>query len=156
MENEKSFLEEVMIWNELLQIIVGCILVYIAINDFKTHKITNWALLTLLAVGLGATWQQPLTIFDRIIGTLLNGTPLLIISMIKPKAFGGGDIKLAAIAGAMLGGGEGLVAQGTAFITGGIYSAVTLITGRAKRNDKFPFGPFICIGIAYCIYFVNS
>ena len=142
--------------NVLLQIIAGCILIYITFNDFKTHKITNRSLLSLIAVGLGASWQQPLSIVDRIIGTLLSGAPLLIISMIKPKTFGGGDIKLAAIAGALLGGEEGIIAQGVAFIAGGIYSAVTLVIGRAKRNDKFAFGPVICIGIVYCIYFVNS
>lgn len=145
-----------MMWNVLLQLIAGCILFYIAINDFKTNKITNRSLLMLLTVGLGATWKQ-ISITERVMGVLLSGAPLLIISMIKPKTFGGGDIKLASVAGGILGYVHGLMSLGIGFLTGGIYSAILLISDRAKKgSDKFAFGPFICIGIVYCIYFVNS
>ncbi len=141
---------------KLFNILLGCMLIYIAIIDLRTQKITNRSLVTLLAAGLGATWQQPLTIVDRVAGILLSGAPLLIISIIRPGAFGGGDIKLAAIAGALLGYEKGLVAQGAAFITGGVYSVAMLITGRVKRKDQFAFGPFICLGIGICIFFANK
>ncbi len=145
-----------MIWNVVLQILLGCILIYIAIIDLKTHKITNRALIILMIIGLGVTWQHPITIVERIVGTVLSGGPLLIISMIRSGAFGGGDIKLAAVAGALLGYGKGLIALGTAFLTGGVYSAAMLIVGKVKRYDQFAFGPFICMGIGICIFFANK
>lgn len=136
------------------KVLLGFILIYIAIKDCKTHKITNWSLLILLAVGMGATWQQPLTIMDRIIGTVLCGAPLLIISMMRPGAFGGGDIKLLAIAGGLLGWRGGLLALCAGFLSGGLYSAIMLATGKMKRKDQVALGPFLCLGIA--ILFVNK
>ena len=136
------------------KVLLGFILIYIAINDFKTHKITNWSLLILLAVGLGATWQQPLTIVDRIIGTVLCSAPLLVISMMRPGAFGGGDIKLLAIAGGLLGWRGGFLALCAGFMMAGIYSATMLATGKMKRKERMALGPFLCLGIA--ILFVNK
>lgn len=147
-----------MIEKVLLQIAVGGILIYIAINDSKTQKITNRSLLTLLTVGMGAMGQMPLTVVDRIIGVLLCSVPLLIISMIRPGAFGGGDIKLLAIAGGLLGWRGGLLALCAGVITAGVYSTVMLATGKMKRKDTIALGPFLCFGmvIGYCIIFVNS
>ena len=143
-----------MIWKVLLQIAVGGILIYIAINDYKTHKITNRSLFTLLVIGMGATWQQSLLIADRIVGILLCSAPLLIISMRRPGAFGGGDIKLLAIAGGLLGWRGGLLALCAGFLSGGLYSAIMLAAGKMKRKDQVALGPFLCLGIA--ILFVNK
>ena len=140
-----------MIEKVLLQIVVGCILIYIAINDCKNRKITNRSLITLLVVGLGTT---SITIADRIVGVLLCSAPLLVISMMRPGAFGGGDIKLLAIAGGLLGWRGGLLALCAGFIMAGIYSAIMLAAGKMKRKDQVALGPFLCLGIA--ILFVNK
>jgi len=133
-------------------------LVYIAITDLRVKKITNHSLRVLLLFGIGATFQLPITALDRIVGVLVTGTPLLLLDLIRPGAFGGGDIKLLAIAGGLIGWRGGLLALCAAFLTGGIGSVIMLAAGKMKRKSKFAFGPFLCIGIAmgYCIYFVNS
>lgn len=140
----------------VLKIIVGCILLYISIKDLATHKISNWTIVILLIVGMGATEKCPITVMDRIMGTIFTGGPLVLLNMVKMNAFGGGDIKLFMAAGGILGIRGGLGALCISFLTGGVYSAVMLITGRAKKSQKIPFGPFICIGIAFCFFFVNS
>ena len=141
----------------LFNILLSGTLIYIAVNDWRRQKITDRSLVVLLAIGLGATWVEPISVAERILGAVLTAGPLLILSVMRAGAFGGGDIKLAAAAGIVLGYVRGLMSLGISFLVGGIYSAMLLIIGRAKKgSDKFPFGPFICIGIAYCIYFVNS
>lgn len=133
-------------------------LFHIAITDLHTKKILNRSLAVLLLVGIGAACQLQVTVLERIIGVLVTGTPLLLLDLILPGAFGGGDIKLLAIAGGLLGWRGGLLALCAGFLSGGFYSAVMLVLGKIKRKDKFAFGPFLCIGIAigYCIIFVNS
>ena len=142
----------------LFSIFFGCMLIYITITDLHTKKISNRSLAALLLVGVGAACQLHVTVLDRIIGVLVTGTPLLLLDLILPGAFGGGDIKLLAIAGGLLGWRGGLLALCAGFLSGGLYSAVMLVLGKIKRKDKFAFGPFLCIGIAigYCIIFVNS
>ena len=144
--------------NILVNVIFTVILLYISINDFRKKKITNRSLAVLLLVGIGAACQLQVTVLERILGVLVTGTPLLLLDLILPGAFGGGDIKLLAIAGGLLGWRGGLLALCAGFLSGGFYSAVMLVLGKIKRKDKFAFGPFLCIGIAigYCIIFVNS
>ena len=144
--------------NILVNVIFTVILLYISINDFRKKKITNRSLWCLLLVGIGAACQLQVTVLERIIGVLVTGTPLLLLDLILPGAFGGGDIKLLAIAGGLLGWRGGLLALCAGFLSGGLYSAVMLVLGKIKRKEKFAFGPFLCIGIVigYCIIFVNS
>ena len=144
--------------NILVNVIFTVILLDISINDFRKKKITNRSLAVLLLAGIGAACQLQVTVLERIIGVLVTGTPLLLLDLILPGAFGGGDIKLLAIAGGLLGWRGGLLALCAGFLSGGLYSAVMLVLGKIKRKDKFAFGPFLCIGIAigYCIIFVNS
>ena len=144
--------------NILVNVIFTVILLYISINDFRKKKITNRSLAVLLLIGIGAACQLQVTVLERILGVLVTGTPLLLLDLILPGAFGGGDIKLLAIAGGLLGWRGGLLALCAGFLSGGFYSAVMLVLGKIKRKDKFAFGPFLCIGIAigYCIIFVNS
>lgn len=129
-------------------------LLYIAAVDARTKKIADSSLILLLLIGLGATWRFPITWGERFAGLAAVGAPLLLIDLFRPGAFGGGDIKLSMIAGGMLGGKDGLWALCAGFLTGGIYCAVMILTGRKKRNEQFAFGPCICFGMI-CIFFVK-
>ena len=134
-------------------------LIEISIKDWRTRKITDRSLVLLLLVGAVATYGLPVSLEERLLGIVLAGAPLLLIDLVLPGAFGGGDIKLSAVAGVLLGWRGGLLALGAGFLTGGLYGAVMLATGRFKRKDRFAFGPFICLGIILCFccfIFVNS
>ena len=50
----------------------------------------------------------------------------------------------------------GLMTLCAEFLAGGVYSAIMLLIGKKKRKDRIAFGPFICLGIPLCFYFVNS
>lgn len=129
-------------------------LLYIAVVDARTKKITNASLILLLLIGIGATWRVPITWGERLMGLVVAGAPLLLIDLVRPGVFGGGDIKLSMIAGGVLGGKDGLSVLCAGFLTGGLYGAVMILTGRKKRKDQFAFGPCICLGMI-CIFFAK-
>lgn len=62
------------------------------------------------------------------------------------KWVGSGDILIGLTMGAMLGSWELLgVALLIAYILGGLFAAVALVTHRKKRGDRIPFIPFLFI-----------
>lgn len=141
------------ILNTISIIIFILTLAYVAVNDFRTKKITNRSLQSLLLAGTWATLLLSVSPADRLAGVLLTGAPLLLIDLILPDTFGGGDIKLSAIAGGLLGWKGGLLALCAGFLTGGVYSAMVLLPGKKKRKDRIAFGPFICFGMAISFLF---
>jgi prepilin signal peptidase PulO-like enzyme (type II secretory pathway) len=74
-------------------------------------------------------------------------TACLALHLARPAAFGGGDVKLAALCGAVLGwGGFEAVASGLAlaFLAGGIGAAGALLA--SARGASIAFGPFLLFG----------
>ena len=59
---------------------------------------------------------------------------------------GGGDVKLAAMIGAFVGWQRVLVAIFLAVVAGGMVGLALLLTGRKRRKDPLPFGPFLALG----------
>ena len=137
-------------------IVTGILLFYIAAKDHKTKKITNRSLMFFLIAALPMAFQLPITIWERLLGFLLTGSPLFFMNLILPGAFGGGDIKLLAIAGGLFGIKGGCWALCAGFIAGGIYSVFLLLTRKIRMKEKIAFGPFLCLGIAGCFLLVNK
>lgn len=71
---------------------------------------------------------------------------LLAQRVLGRPALGLGDAKLAALMGAWLGPTGLALAVAVAVICGGAFGAAGLITGRLKRQQAVPFGPFLAIG----------
>lgn len=59
---------------------------------------------------------------------------------------GGGDIRLGALMGLMLGLWQGLVALFLAYIIGALVAVGLLATGKADRKTQLPFGVFLTFG----------
>ena len=98
------------------------------------------------------------TVVDAILGVIVGGGSLLLIAwgyslVTGREGMGGGDIKLLAMIGALLGW------QGVIF-TVFISSAVGTLTGilgmiRSRKGMKLaiPFGPFLSIGAIFYIFY---
>lgn len=83
-------------------------------------------------------------IIDGFIGFLIGGLLFLAIAVIT-GAMGGGDIKLMAVLGLILGWQSILVIILLSFVIGAIISLILLITKIKDRKDEIPFGPFIAL-----------
>ena len=73
---------------------------------------------------------------------------MLVLALIVPGAFGGGDIKLMAASGLFLGMDAIVCAMFFSLLSGGGYAAFMLATKQLKKSDQFAFGPFLAFGLA--------
>lgn len=72
-----------------------------------------------------------------------------LLSVVRPGGMGGGDVKLAAVVGLVLGwlgAGPLVVGAFAAFVVGGIVGIALLVRGNASRRTAIPFGPWMLVG----------
>lgn len=71
----------------------------------------------------------------------------------KGKWLGGGDLRLGALIGVLLGWQLGLTALVIAYTLGAIISLILIIAKKATRKTAVPFGPFLVTGIISAVFF---
>ena len=130
------------------------ILMGISVIDARTRRIPNALNLALFACGILAIFIVPqVSIASRLIGAVCVSVPLFLIDLMLPDAFGGGDIKLMAAAGFLLGWPATLVAAFIGICIGGVYGAYLLLLRKKGPRQHFAFGPALCCGIALSLFF---
>lgn len=124
------------------------VLIIIAVRDMKTMEIPNRYVVALGVLALGATILNlnNMPLWHRLLGMICVSLPLLIIAVLIPNAFGGGDIKLMAAAGLYLGFRLTLLSFFLAVLVGGVYGLTLLISKKKTKKEHFAFGPFLCGG----------
>ena len=134
-------------WSFLIAFGVTVILLLIALIDFTTMEIPDVLVVALLPFAIGAIFAQPeITLISRAIGLLTISLPMFILAMIIKGAFGGGDIKLMAVLGVLLGWQSTLLAFFIAVVIAGTYALILIIGKKVSKGAKMPFGPYLCFG----------
>ena len=134
-------------------IVIFGILLLISIVDFKIHMIPDQLNMLLFLAGIWSSFVfQKITITGRVFGIFVVSIPFFIIAVLSSGGLGGGDIKLMAASGVLLGIKWNIFAACAGLLLGGLYGFFLLITKRAKRKDCFALGPFLCIGIAVVFF----
>jgi len=64
----------------------------------------------------------------------------------RGKWLGGGDVRIGAMMGALLGWPGILVALFLAYLTGSVFSVIGLLTKKLTRKSQIPFAPFLILG----------
>jgi prepilin signal peptidase PulO-like enzyme (type II secretory pathway) len=93
--------------------------------------------------------EQSLEPFVRaLVGVLVGGGLFyLLFQLSNAKWIGGGDVKLGFLLGAVVGGPEpALLVLFFASLLGSVVSLPLLLTKKAHRGTKIPFGPFLILG----------
>jgi leader peptidase (prepilin peptidase)/N-methyltransferase len=140
----------------ILYFAVLCILVVITLIDAETMEIPNGLNIALLVCGILAIFVAPeLSLVSRVIGLLCISVPLFVIALIIPGAFGGGDVKLMAAAGFLLGWQATLVAAFIGILIGGAWGIYLMASGKKGAKAHFAFGPALCAGIATALFFAT-
>jgi len=110
--------------------------------------------LCLLTAAAGLISFSPAQFFG-----VLAALPLLIAALIQPECMGGGDIKLTAAAGFVLGFWRGFWGLALGLLLAVLYFCITRLFHKLSRRPHaptgrtpLPFGPFLSIGFAalYC------
>lgn len=139
--------------NSILQgVLFSSLLLVAAYTDIKRREISDRVCILLVLTGLlKFNYLNLLGIFIAL--------PFLIAAMLKEKSIGGGDIKLTAAVGVVLGfwkGIYGLILGLSFFILFYIMLRITSIIRRKQvlRNLSMPLAPFLGIGFLI-IYLIN-
>jgi leader peptidase (prepilin peptidase)/N-methyltransferase len=129
--------------------------VALAVIDLEHHRLPNAIVLPSYAVGgallaassiLVGDWEA---IVRAAIGLASLFAFYLIAALSYPGGMGFGDVKLAGVLGlylAWLGWGEFAVGAFAAFLFGGLFAVVLLVTRRVHRTVGIPFGPWMLAG----------
>ncbi|MBW8871819.1 MAG: prepilin peptidase [Leifsonia sp.] len=127
----------------------------LAIIDIETHKLPNVIVLPGYLVGVALLGAAALLQGDFVgLGRMAAGAGILfvfyfVLAFISPRGMGMGDVKLAGVLGLFLGSlgwGQLAVGAGAAFVLGGLFSIILLVTKRAGRKSGIPFGPWMLLG----------
>ena len=129
------------------------ILGLIAYTDWKTKRIPDQWVLSLLSGGIAAIWLYPeIAVGDRVAGFFLISVLLLLLACMIPGSIGGGDIKLMAAGGLLLGAAGIWDAFVIGVFTSAIVSSVWLLQKKVDTKTEIPLGPFLALGIGISLF----
>ena len=123
--------------------------------DLRTHRLPDRIVAPSYLAGiacfavasvLGVAWQRFVWAVAAMVALFLF---YLMLRIISRSGIGGGDVKLAGLVGLHLGWlGLTPVVLGAvaAFLLGGGYAVILLVSRRATRHTRIPFGPFMLAG----------
>mgnify|MGYP004702365727 CR=1 FL=1 len=139
----------------LIALPLTMILIVITMIDIDTLEIYDRFQIMLFILALINLMISPLPWIDHVIGFFIISIPFYIIALLT-NGMGGGDIKLIAIAGFLLGYQATLVTFFISTLTGSIWAIYLLIIKKSGRKTQLPFGPFLCIGIFIAYHYADA
>ena len=141
----------------IINVIYVIILLCVAWQDYKTRIIRNKFHIIIFSLAIVQMLLiSEYRITDRLIGMLAVSVPMLLLTLLIPGGFGGGDIKLMAASGFFLGMRLILCAMILAIIAGSVYGIIMLKNRKRDRKDQFAFGPFLAIGLSIAAFWGNE
>jgi len=135
--------------------LIAAVVVTIAIVDVKTMIIplSLNIIFFLLSIYPVFIHNNPA---DSLYGFLFLTLFFLVIMFVFPGAFGGGDIKLYAVAGFLLGLEMSIVLLEVSLLSGAIAGVIWGIAKGEGLRIKIPFAPFIAAGIIITLLFGDT
>lgn len=129
-------------------------LILISICDLYKKEIPDLFCGIISAIGILAIFIiKDIKIWERLLGMIAISLPMLILSLVYKKSFGGGDIKLMAAGGIFLGAKLVVVAAFLGLIITGIYIFIAKIAGNKEIKNGIALAPCISIGmIESCMF----
>lgn len=129
----------------------------IFVSDITYMLIPDKILIVFAGIFLVERIFIPLTPWwDSILGAAIGFTLLLLIAVVSKGGMGGGDIKLFALVGFVVGTKVMLLAFFLSTLYGAIFGIVALLLKKVKRGNPIPFGPFIGAGTLTAYYFYEK
>jgi leader peptidase (prepilin peptidase) / N-methyltransferase len=140
------------------EIWVGWILIslfiIITVSDIKYMLIPDKILLFFAGIFLIERIILPLSPWwDSLLGAAVGFTLLLLISIVSKGGMGGGDIKLYALLGFVLGTKLVLMSFFFSTLLGAVLGLLGIAFGIFERKKPIPFGPFIAMGTLIAFFY---
>jgi leader peptidase (prepilin peptidase)/N-methyltransferase len=139
-------------------LLLAALLITAAIWDMKKQIIPN--LIPLLILFVGLICIKPI---DAFLGFILTGFPYLLAAVCVKRTdgftIGGGDIKLMAACGSVLGVWGGILQSALSLTLALLVGAVVAIAGhKSLKQVKIPLAPCFCAGgiFSYSVLFLST
>lgn len=137
-------------WNTILYCLASSCLLVICVIDERTKEIPFGCNVFLAVLGLVQVALDYRNWYIYVIGFFAVSTFFWLLAFVsKGKWMGGGDIKLMAAAGLLLGWKEILLALGVGCIAGSVIHLIRMAV--SKKSHELAFGPYLAFGI-YCMF----
>lgn len=130
----------------LLYCLMFSALITLSVIDFRTYEIPFGINLFILTLGLIRVALDYQNFLDYIIGFIsVSGFLYLLFLLTKGRGIGGGDIKLMAVSGLMLGWKCNILALAIGCIVGSIIHIIRMKV--SKEDHVLALGPYLSVGI---------
>lgn len=129
----------------------------IFVSDITYMLIPDKILIVFAGIFLMERIFIPLTPWwDSILGAAIGFSLLLIIAVVSKGGMGGGDIKLFALIGFVVGTKVLLLSFFLSTLFGAVFGVIGLLLKVVKRGKPIPFGPFIAAGTITAYYYYED
>jgi len=135
-------------WTIVFYLLITFIFVLLTFYDFLFKEVPDE--ISLPAIALAVTFSiatQSIPLSSLGIGVLV---PVLFFGGLffgsQGRWLGGGDIRIGALMGALLGWPMVLLGLFLGYLSGAIYSGIGLLIGKFTRRTQIPFVPFLLLG----------
>lgn len=130
-------------WDYIIRILIGVLLVMVTIQDIKWKKIRVGIVLIIgICLCICVPFSSMLSVIDRILGLSL-GLGLVLLSKATGGRIGVGDGLVLAVTGIGLGFWSNMELFAIALTMAAVFSIGLLVLGRANRKKAIPFMPFL-------------
>lgn len=133
-------------WSALRAMVLFALAVPAAVIDWRHKIIPDKLNLTGFVLALPLLFESREILLSGTWGFLAGGGLLWGVALLSRGGMGGGDIKLAAVLGLLLGWKLLLVALFLAFAVGSIVGAAMLLLKKVRLKEAIPFGPYLALG----------
>jgi len=124
----------------------------ITIIDIKSLTIPNSLVITFVILSAYPIVMN-YNILDNIYGLLALFAFFIVILLIFPGAFGGGDLKLGSAIGLLAGLEMSIVILEVSLVTGAITGVIVALKTGKSLKTKIPFAPFLTLGLIVAILY---
>ena len=140
------------------------ILVAVTVTDLKEMIIPDRVILPsiviafigVLILSFYPTFNPAYLVTNVLSGVTFGGFFLLLIIITRGRGMGGGDVKLGAFIGLVLGFPHFLLAIMLSFLTGAVISIILVFGGKKGLKSTIPFGPFLVLGSLITLFWGNK
>ncbi|WP_368652333.1 A24 family peptidase [Ornithinibacillus sp. 4-3] len=140
----------------IITVTFACLLIIILVTDLSYMIIPNNILLFFLPLFLFLRMMLPIEPwYDIFLGSLVGFLMLAFLILLSKGAIGGGDMKLFAVLGILLGTKKIILTFILASLFGALIGILLIALNRLKRKEAIPFAPFIGLG-AIISYFYEQ
>ena len=149
-------------WSSVVYAVVCSSLVAITFIDLEFQIIPDRITLAGIPIGLVAGFfllPDPFMRADllgykaSLIGMVAGGSLFYLAAVLSRGGMGGGDIKMMAMVGALMGWKSVLLTTFLGSLTGSLIGVFLMVFRGKGRKTKIPFGPFLALGASITLFF---